>query len=72
MALGGEVDDSVDIVFLDYAAHLVEVSYVCLDKSVVGTVLDVLQVGEVACVGELVEVDDTVVGVFVYKQAHDV
>ena len=72
MALGGKVDDAVDFVFGDYAAHLVEVGDVGLHEGVVGSVLDVLQVGEVAGVREFVEVDNTVVGIFVDEEAHHV
>ena len=70
MALGGKVDDAVDFVFGDYAAHLVEVGDVGLHEGVVGLVLDVLQVGEVAGIREFVEVDNVVVGIFVDEQAH--
>ena len=71
MALGCEMDYAVDFILPYYAAHLVEVGYVGLHECVVGPVLDVLQVGEVAGIGQLVEVYDSIIGIFVYKQAHD-
>ena len=72
MALGCEMDNAVDVVFTDYAAHLVEVGDVRLHESVVRLVLDVLEVGEVAGICQLVEVDDMIVGIFVYKEPHNV
>ena len=72
MALGGEMDDAVDAVLADDAAHLVEVGDVGLHEGIVGLVLDVLEVGEVAGVCEFVEIDYAVVGIFVDEQAHDV
>ena len=69
MAFCGEVDYAVDLILPDDASHLVEVCYVGLDEGIVGSVLDVTEVGEVAGIGQLVEVDDTVVGIFVYEEA---
>ncbi len=69
MTLGSEMDDAVDFVLRDDAAHLVEVSDVGFDEGIVGFVLDILQIGEVAGIGKFVEVDDMVVVVFVYEQA---
>ena len=69
MALGGEVYDAVDTLCLHEIHHAFKVADVHLDELVVGLGLDVLEVGEVACIGELVEVDDLVVGVFVDEEA---
>ena len=69
VALGGEVDYAVDLIFLHYPAHLVKVCYVGLHEGIVGAVLDVLEVGEVAGIGELVEVDNAAVRIFIYEQA---
>ena len=72
MAFGREMDHAVDLIFLHDAAHLVVVADVGPDEGIVGFVLDVLQVGEVAGVGELVEVDDVVVGIFVDEETDHV
>ena len=69
VAFCGEVDYAVDLILPDDASHLVEVCYVGLDEGIVGSVLDVTEVGEVAGIGQLVEVYDTVVGIFVYEEA---
>lgn len=45
---------------------------VALDKAVIGPVLDLFQVGEVARIGQLVEVHDQVVGIGVHQPAHHV
>ena len=72
MALGGEMDDAVDTVTGDDATHLVKVGDVGLDKCVVRLVLDILEVGKVAGVGQLVKVYNIVFGIFVDKQSDDV
>ena len=69
VAFCGEVDYAVDLILPDDASHLVEVGYVGLDEGIVASVLDVTEVGEVAGIGQLVEVYDTVVGIFVYEEA---
>ena len=72
MAFGGQVDDAVHVVFLHELHDAVEVADVRLDEGVVRAVLDVLQVGQVAGVGQFVEVDDVIVRIFVHEQAHHV
>ena len=69
VALGGQMDDAGYLMFADDASHLLEVGNVGLDESVVGTVLDVLEVCEVAGIRQLVEVDDMVVGILVDKKS---
>ena len=71
MALCGKVDDSVNILLPEQCKHCIEVTDVHLYESVVRPVLDVLEIGKVAGVGQLVQVDDSAVGVFVYKKAYN-
>ena len=47
----------------------VEVADIHLDELVVGTVLDVLEVGQIAGISQLVKIDDLVLGIFVDKEA---
>ena len=72
MALGGEVDDAVDVFVLHQLVDTLEVAYVHLDEAIIRLVLDVFQVSEVAGVGQLVEVDDLVFRIFVDEEADDV
>ena len=69
MAFGCEVYDAVDVLCLHEPEYAVEVADVHLDELVIGLVLYVLEVGEVACVGEFVEVDDVVFRILVDEQA---
>ena len=72
MALGGEVDDAIDMFILHQFIDPFKVADVHLDKAVVRLVLYVLQVGEVAGIGQLVEVDDLIFGIFVHKKTNNV
>ena len=72
VALGREVDHAVDGVFREQRAHGVVVADVAPDEGIVGGVFDVAEVGEVARIGQQVEVDDSIVGVFRDEQPHDV
>ena len=71
MALGGKVNNAVDIVLLHDGAHALEVADVGLHEGVVRLVLDVLKVSEVAGISERIEVDDFVLGVLVDKKSDD-
>ena len=66
------MDDAVDVMLFHQLPDRVEVADVSLHEGIVGLVLDVLEVGQVARIRQLVEVDDVVVGIFVDKQADDV
>ena len=64
--------DAVNGVLPENRLHAGVFADVCPLENVVGRVLHVLQVGEVAGISQLVEVHNPVVRVFLYKQAHDV
>lgn len=70
MAFGSEVDDAVHVFFLHQSQHSLKVADVHLHEAVVGLVLDVFEVSQIACVGEFVEVDNPVFGVLVHKQTY--
>ena len=60
MALGGEMDYSVDVIFTEYLAYSIDIYNVCLYKRVVRLTLNILEVGEVAGVCEFVKIDNIV------------
>lgn len=64
------MDYTVHAVGIHELLHLGEVAYVGAHERVVRLVFDVLKVGEVAGVSKFVEVDDVVIGIFVYQQPH--
>jgi hypothetical protein len=68
MTLGCEMDDAVHVLILNELEHVLEVADVHADKLVVRLVFNVLQVGKVASVGEFVEVDDLILGIFIDEQ----
>ena len=72
MAFSSKVDDTVNLFILHELVEGIEVADVHPDKLVVRFVLDVLEVGEIACVCQLVEVDDVVLGILVHEEANNV
>ena len=58
VALGSEMDDAIHLVVLHQLQHQVEITDIALNESIVRLVLDVLEVSQVACICQLVEVDD--------------
>ena len=72
VALGRQVDDRVDVVPGEEAPQGLEVAYVAPLEDVVGLRLDVGEVGQVARIGEFVEVDDAVVGIFADEEPRHV
>ncbi len=68
MAFGRKVDDPVDAVLPEQFTHRLEVADVAPDESVVPPLLDVREVGKVASIGQLVQVDNPVIGVFRHER----
>ena len=58
VVLGSEMDDAIHLVVLHQFQHQVKITDITLNESIVRLVLDVLEVSQVACVCQLVEVDD--------------
>ena len=65
MAFCREVDDSIDLILTHDGADRVNVTDVCLDESIIRTILYVMEIGEVSGVCELVQIDDMVVRIFI-------
>ena len=66
------MDDAVHLILLQQLEHAVEVADVGLDEDVIGPILNVFQVGQIAGIREFVEVDNAVVGVLVHEKAYHV
>jgi len=70
MTLGSEMDDAIHLIVLHQLQHQVEITDITLYESIVRLVLDVLEVSQVACVSQLVEVDDVILRIFVHKKSY--
>ena len=60
-------DDAIDLVVGHEFVHCIKVADVGLYEGVVFFVFNVLEVGQVSCIGQLVQVDDIIFRVLVYK-----
>ena len=72
VTFGGEVDDAVDVFLFEQTTHGGVVADVETGELIVRRVFHVGEIGQVAGVGEHVEADDVVVGIFANKTAYDV
>ena len=70
MAFGSKVDDPVDVILTEQRPQHIQVADVPLLEHVVRGILDVPQVGKIPGIGQLVEVDDPVIGVFVHEKSY--
>ena len=71
MAFCRQMDDAVHIIFLHQFQHGIKITDICLDEGIVGLALNVLEVGQVARIGQLVNVDDVILWVFIHEKAND-
>ena len=70
VALGSKMNNAIHLLLLHQTVESVEVADVHLHKLIVGPALKVFQVGEIARVGELIEANYVILGIFVHKKAH--
>jgi len=70
MALSGKMDDAVDGIFRNHLADGLKIADVGFDETIIGTVLDVLEVGKITGIGQLVKVDYPTVRVLVDKKTN--
>ena len=72
MRLGGQMDETVELMLLEQLHNEVLVGDVALDEMVVGLAVNVGQILQVAGISQVVEVEDFVLGVLVHEEPHDV
>ena len=71
MTLGSKMDDAIDLFVLHQLIKGIEIADIHLDKLIVGAILDILQIGEVASISELIKVDNLIFGIFVDEQTYN-
>ena len=70
VALSSEMDDAIHLVVLHQLQRLVEIADIALNESLVRLVLNVFEVSQVACVSQLIEVDDVILRIFVHEKSY--
>ena len=65
-----QVDDAVHVILLHHFLHLFVVADVRFHEHIVFLVLDILQVRQVSCIRQLVQVDDAVFRILVHEEAN--
>ena len=65
-----EMDDAIHLLVLHQFVEGIEVADIHLHKLIVGLVLDILEVSQITCIRQFVEVNDVILRVLVHKQAH--
>ena len=66
------MDYAVDALLLHQGQHSLEIADIHPDEPVVRPVLDIPEVGQVAGIGQLVQIDDPVIRIFVHEKTDHV
>ena len=72
MTFGCQVDDAVNLFVLHQLIEGIKVADIHLYKLVIELVLNVFEVGKVSGVGQLIQIDDFILRVLVYKKSNHV
>ena len=67
MRLRCKVDNSVNFILLHQGEHELKITDISLDKHIIRVILDICKIGKVPCIGQLVDIDDAIVRILVYK-----
>lgn len=68
MTLGCKMYDAIDLLVLHKLIECVEVADIHLNKLIVWLILNVLEIRQVTCVGQLVEIDNVVLGILIHER----
>ena len=71
MAFCGQVNNAIYVIFLHELLDEFKITDVTLHEGVVWCILDVLQIGKIACVSQFVEIDDVIVWIFCDEKSND-
>ena len=71
MALGCKMDHSVNLFFLHQGVNRIEIADVRLYEAIIGSVLDILEICQIAGISQFVDIDNPAVRIFVHEKTHD-
>lgn len=71
MRLCCKMNDGIRIDFSKQTVNKSGIGYIAFNKLIVGFVFNIFKIGKVTCIGQAVEVTDVVIGIVVYKPAHN-
>src|SRR5574344_1285566 len=70
MTLCCQMNYTIHLFTTHQSHHSIEIAYICLNKLIVGASLQVLQVGQIACISQFIYIYNIVVRVLVDKQTY--
>lgn len=70
MTFSCQMNNTVYVILLHQLQHLFIVADVGLYKRIVRFVLYIFQVGQISCISQLIQIDDAIFRIFVYKQTY--
>ena len=69
MTLCCQVDDAINLFLLHQLVECIEVADVHLHELLVGLILNIFEACQITCIGQLIEVDDIILGILIYEKA---
>jgi len=70
MALRSQVDDTIHLFLLHQPIESIEIADIHLHERIVRLILHILQIGQITRIRQLVQIDNAIFRILVYKQAH--
>ena len=65
-----QMNDSINPVFCKYLLHLFKITDIRLDKGIIRSIFDILQICQIAGIGQFIQIDNVVIGIFGNEQAN--
>ena len=70
MAFSSQMDNAVNVIFLHEVEHPVKVTDISFDECVVRHILHIGKILEITGIGQLIHIDDMVIGILVHKKSY--
>ena len=67
----GEMNDAINLLFLHKLEKSIKIAYVHLHEPIVWLILYVLEIGEVTCIGQGIQIDDFIIRILVDEKTND-
>ena len=71
VAFGRQMDNAIHLILLHQRKNGIKITDIRLDEGIVRSLLNILQIGQIPGIGQLVEVDNMIVGLFRNEKPYD-
>ena len=70
MTLGSQMDDTINLFILHQFIECIKVADIHLHELIVWCILNILEISQITCIGQFIQIDDMIFWILVHEKAH--